>query len=172
METAGITTPVKLTLHYTTDHYGSATKQEFEELQKQLNASGLFKVTIKGAPWTTFRPAEKEGEYDVYGMGWFPDFPDADNYLAPFLDKDNFLNLPYANAKIRDTPDPRVPPRGRPSDGLHEPHATSRTSWPTTYPFCRCGRATSTSQRATASPEPSGPSTPRPRSSSGSSAAV
>ncbi|MEH0422018.1 ABC transporter substrate-binding protein [Streptomyces sp. B21-083] len=115
MEGAGITTPVKLTLHYTTDHYGSATKPEFEELQRQLNASGLFKVTIKGAPWDTFRPAEKEGEYDVYGMGWFPDFPDADNYLAPFLDKDNFLNLPYANTRIRNS---LIPESRREADRL------------------------------------------------------
>jgi peptide/nickel transport system substrate-binding protein len=98
---AGITTPVKLTLHYTTDHYGSATKQEFEILQKQLNGSGLFSVTIQGHPWDKFRPAELKGAYDVYGMGWFPDFPDADNFLAPFLDKDNFLKSPYANDAIR-----------------------------------------------------------------------
>ncbi|MCT9078421.1 ABC transporter substrate-binding protein [Streptomyces fulvoviolaceus] len=106
---ANISTPVKLTLHYTTDHYGSATKEEFEDLQKQLNDSGLFDVSIKGAPWATFRPAEQKGEYDVYGMGWFPDFPDADNYLAPFLDKDNFLGSPYANSEIRNTliPDSR-----------------------------------------------------------------
>ncbi|MER5942565.1 ABC transporter substrate-binding protein [Streptomyces sp. NPDC001928] len=101
MEKAGITTPVKLTLHYTTDHYGSATKKEFELLKKQLDDSGLFEVGIEGAPWATFRPAEQKGEYDVYGMGWFPDFPDADNYLAPFLDKDNFLGSPYANPTIR-----------------------------------------------------------------------
>ncbi|MCL3996857.1 MULTISPECIES: ABC transporter substrate-binding protein [Streptomyces] len=98
---AGVTTPVKLTLHYTTDHYGSATKQEFEILQKQLNDSGLFDVTIQGHPWSTFRPAEQKGEYDVYGMGWFPDFPDADNFLAPFLDKDNFLGSPYNNSTIQ-----------------------------------------------------------------------
>ncbi|BBC96989.1 ABC transporter substrate-binding protein [Streptomyces griseofuscus] len=98
---AGITTPVKLTMHYTTDHYGTATKQEFEVLQKQLNDSGLFDVTIQGHPWDSFRPAEEKGQYDVYGMGWFPDFPDADNFLAPFLDKDNFLNSPYSNSDIQ-----------------------------------------------------------------------
>ncbi|MFE9774349.1 ABC transporter substrate-binding protein [Streptomyces sp. NPDC005931] len=101
LEKAGVSTPVKLTLHYTTDHYGPGTVKEFEQLKKQLNESGLFEVDIKGTPWSTFRPAEQKGEYDVYGMGWFPDFPDADNFLAPFLDKDNFLGSPYDNGEIR-----------------------------------------------------------------------
>ncbi|MGW7242207.1 ABC transporter substrate-binding protein [Streptomyces sp. NPDC054804] len=107
---ANITTPVKLTLHYTTDHYGSATKEEFEVLQKQLNNSGLFDVDIKGTPWSTYQTAERKQAYDVYGMGWFPDFPDADNFLAPFLDKDNFLASPYTNNKIINTliPDSRL----------------------------------------------------------------
>ncbi|MGW7382281.1 ABC transporter substrate-binding protein [Streptomyces sp. NPDC054794] len=109
LQKAGITTPVKLTLHYTTDHYGPATKDEFEVLQKQLNNSGLFDVTVKGAPWDAYRPAEQKGQFDVYGMGWFPDFPDADNFLAPFLDKDNTIGSPYANADVRNTliPDSR-----------------------------------------------------------------
>ncbi|SEE34109.1 ABC transporter substrate-binding protein [Streptomyces sp. KS_5] len=103
LERAGITTPVKLTLHYTTDHYGAATETEFELLKLQLNDSGLFVVDIKGTPWEKFRVREKKGEYEVYGMGWFPDFPDPDNYLAPFLDKDNFLGSPYSNSVIRNT---------------------------------------------------------------------
>ncbi|MFF2127641.1 ABC transporter substrate-binding protein [Streptomyces olivochromogenes] len=112
---AAITTPVKLTLHYTTDHYGSATAKEFAVLKQQLNASGLFSVEIKGEPWTTFRPAEKKNEYQVYGMGWFPDFPDADNYLAPFLDKDNTLGSPYVNSTIRGT---LIPESRREADRL------------------------------------------------------
>ncbi|MET9829870.1 ABC transporter substrate-binding protein [Streptomyces sp. NPDC006385] len=115
LDKAGITTPVKLTLHYTTDHYGPATKNEFELLRKQLNDSGLFDVSIKGTPWATFRPAEQKGEYEVYGMGWFPDFPDADNFLAPFLDKDNFLGSPYANSTIRNT---LIPESRRAADRL------------------------------------------------------
>ncbi|CAM5231781.1 ABC transporter substrate-binding protein [Streptomyces aurantiogriseus] len=100
LEKADVSTPVKLTLNYTTDHYGPATKKEFEQLQKQLNDSGLFDVSIQGTPWESFVPAERKGEYAVYGMGWFPDFADADNFVAPFLDKDNFLKSPYANGEI------------------------------------------------------------------------
>ncbi|MCX3061048.1 ABC transporter substrate-binding protein [Streptomyces beihaiensis] len=112
---AGIHTPVKLTLHYTTDHYGPATKKEFEDLKQQLNASGLFDVAIKGDIWDTYRDAELKGKYDVYGLGWFPDFPDADNFIAPFLGKDNFLGTPYANNTIRDT---LIPAERRESDRL------------------------------------------------------
>lgn len=100
---AKVPTPVKLTLNYTTDHYGPATKQEFTELKRQLDASGLFQVTLQGAPWDTYVPAGRKGGYAVYGMGWFPDFPDPDNFLAPFLDRGNVLNSPYVNTEITDT---------------------------------------------------------------------
>ncbi|MGA5408663.1 ABC transporter substrate-binding protein [Streptomyces lavendulocolor] len=98
---AGITTQVKLTLHYTSDHYGAGTAEEFKALRDQLNATELFDVTVEGAKWSEFRPAQKRGEYAVYGLGWFPDFPDPDNYIAPFLDADNFLNTPYVNSATR-----------------------------------------------------------------------
>ncbi|AZK93305.1 MULTISPECIES: ABC transporter substrate-binding protein [Streptomyces] len=101
LKKAGIRTPVKLKLHYTTDRYGAGTAREFEVLRSQLNKSGLFQVTVQGAEWSAFRAAQKRGEYPVYGMGWFPDFPDPDNYIAPFLDKDNFLNSPYVSNEIR-----------------------------------------------------------------------
>ncbi|MFF5015899.1 ABC transporter substrate-binding protein [Streptomyces sp. NPDC001165] len=113
---AGITTPVKLTLHYTTDHYGSATKQEFKILQQQLGGSGLFDVSIQGHPWASFRPGEKKGQYDVYGMGWFPDFPDADNFIAPFLDKGNFLSSPYSSGTVQRT---LIPESRREADRLN-----------------------------------------------------
>ncbi|MFE6040267.1 ABC transporter substrate-binding protein [Streptomyces sp. NPDC056452] len=103
LEKAGIDTPVKFTLNYTTDHYGPATASEFELLAKQLNSSKLFDVDVAGTPWSKYRPAQKKGDYAVYGMGWFPDFPDPDNYTAPFLDKNNFLNSPYESALAQDT---------------------------------------------------------------------
>ncbi|MEE1780003.1 ABC transporter substrate-binding protein [[Kitasatospora] papulosa] len=103
LEKAGINTPVKFTLHYTTDHYGPATKAEYETLAMQLNASKLFDVDVKGTPWDKYRPAQKKGEYAVFGMGWFPDFPDPDTYIAPFLDEGNFLNSPYKSTEAQKT---------------------------------------------------------------------
>jgi peptide/nickel transport system substrate-binding protein len=102
LDEAGISTPVPVDLHFTLDHYGSATSEEFDVLAEQLDKSGLFKVgEPEGALWKEFRPASMKGRYAVWGMGWFPDFPDADNYLAPFLEKKNFLGSPYANRKAQ-----------------------------------------------------------------------
>ncbi|MGW0793031.1 ABC transporter substrate-binding protein [Streptomyces sp. NPDC002911] len=103
LDEAGINTPVKFTLHYTTDHYGPATKAEFEALAKQLNDTKLFEVDVQGTPWDKYRPAQKKGDYAVFGMGWFPDFPDPDTYIAPFLDENNFLNSPYKSTEAQGT---------------------------------------------------------------------
>lgn len=97
---AGISKKVPLTLWYTTDRYGSTTGETFEELKRQLNKSGLFDVSVKGAPWSEFVKGYSKGKYAVFGRGWFPDFPDADNYVAPFVGKNNALGTPYENAEI------------------------------------------------------------------------
>jgi peptide/nickel transport system substrate-binding protein len=96
----GITENVPLTLWYTTDRYGSTTKPAFEELKNQLEASGLFDITLKSRPWKTYVAGYQKGEYPVFGRGWFPDFPDADNFVAPFVGKQNALGTPYDTPEI------------------------------------------------------------------------
>uniref|UniRef100_A0AAU2W3E1 ABC transporter substrate-binding protein n=1 Tax=Streptomyces sp. NBC_00008 TaxID=2903610 RepID=A0AAU2W3E1_9ACTN len=97
---AGITEPVAMTFWFTTDRYGSSTAPEFDELKRQLEASGLFKITLKSRPWNTFQEGFTKGEYPVFGRGWFPDFPDPDNFIAPFVGKDSITGMPYAKDEI------------------------------------------------------------------------
>lgn len=97
---AGITEPVPLTLWYTTDRYGSETAREFKEIKRQLDGSGLFTVTLKGRPWKTYVTGYQKGEYPVFGRGWSPDFPDAENFIAPFVGERNALGTPYPAPEI------------------------------------------------------------------------
>ncbi|MFF3875492.1 ABC transporter substrate-binding protein [Streptomyces sp. NPDC001978] len=99
---AGITQRVPLTLWYTTDRYGSETAQMFQELKSQLEDSGLFTITLKSRPWKTYVVGYQKGEYPVFGRGWFPDFPDADNFIAPFVGEQNALGTPYKTPTITD----------------------------------------------------------------------
>ncbi|WP_434975567.1 ABC transporter substrate-binding protein [Streptomyces mesophilus] len=99
---AGIFEPVPLTLWYTTDRYGSGTKPEFDEIKRQLEKPGLFKVTLKSRPWVTYEAGYRKGEYPVFGRGWFPDFPDPDNFIAPFVGPKNALGTPYPSPEITD----------------------------------------------------------------------
>lgn len=97
---AGITEPVPLTLWYTSDRYGSETALQFKEIERQLEASGLFTVTLKTRPWKSYVDGYQKGEYPVFGRGWFPDFPDPDNFIAPFVGERNALGTPYEAKKI------------------------------------------------------------------------
>lgn len=99
---AHINRPVPLTLWYTTDRYGSETAPEFRELKRQLDGSGLFRITLKSRPWKAYVEGYQKGEYPVFGRGWFPDFPDPDNYIAPFVGQQNALGTPYQSPKITD----------------------------------------------------------------------
>ncbi|MDT9693575.1 ABC transporter substrate-binding protein [Streptomyces sp. P9(2023)] len=106
---AGIKKPVPLTFWFTTDRYGSGTALEFAELKRQLDDSGLFEVTLQSKPWKDFAPGYQKGEYPVFGRGWFPDFPDADNFISPFVGKKNALGTPYVSPEITD----RIIPKTR-----------------------------------------------------------
>ncbi|MEU4091565.1 ABC transporter substrate-binding protein [Streptomyces sp. NPDC026673] len=107
---AGIRTPVKLSFTYPTDRPSSPNKAEAEHLAKQLNDSGLFDVDLHGVPWDTFQPGVASGKWAMYSLGWLPDFPDADNYIAPFF-AEGFLDLNYKDDQIK----PRLLPRTRES---------------------------------------------------------
>jgi peptide/nickel transport system substrate-binding protein len=93
LEDAGVQTPVTLTLGYTPSHYGPNAVDEATELKRQLDGSGLFRVQLKSAEWTQYQELYKQNAYDLFQLGWFPDFLDADNYLSPFVVDGGF----YAN---------------------------------------------------------------------------
>jgi peptide/nickel transport system substrate-binding protein len=96
LTSAGVTTPVELSLQYTTDHYGPSSGDEYALIKDQLESSGLFKVNLQSTEYVQYSKDRVADVYPAYQLGWFPDFSDADNYLTPF-----FLNTPESTAFLQ-----------------------------------------------------------------------
>jgi peptide/nickel transport system substrate-binding protein len=104
LQKAGVKTPIAIDLWYTPTHYGDASADEYAEMKRAFEASGLFKVTLKTAEWATYA-GEPGKSYNVFQLGWFPDYPDAEDYIVPFYQVDNQTangyNSPQMNALIK-----------------------------------------------------------------------
>jgi peptide/nickel transport system substrate-binding protein len=95
-EMKGIKKPLKITLWYTPTHYGAASADEYVEIQRALNASGLFKVTLKTTEWSQY-VSTLGRQYGAFQLGWFPDYPDADDYTVSFYQTHSFFNNGYSS---------------------------------------------------------------------------
>jgi len=99
---AGVKTPVALNIQYNPDHYGSSSDQEYGLVKQQLEATGLFTVNLQSTEWVTYNKERVADAYPIYQLGWFPDFPDADNYLTPFFLPTNFVGNHFEAQEITD----------------------------------------------------------------------
>jgi peptide/nickel transport system substrate-binding protein len=108
LEAAGVKTPVQIKLGYPPEHYGPNTVDEATELADQLNTSGLFEATTDDAAWEEYQTITKEGAYDLFVLGWYPDFLDADNYLSPFIRDGGFFANNYSNDEVNSLLDKEI----------------------------------------------------------------
>lgn len=100
LEAAGITEPVVLNLQYNPDHYGASSGDEYALIKSQLEATGLFTVNLQSTEWVQYAKDRSADLYPLHQLGWFPDYSDADNYLSPFFQTDNFLVNHFSDAEI------------------------------------------------------------------------
>jgi peptide/nickel transport system substrate-binding protein len=92
----GLKTPMPITIWWTPTHYGDASSDEYTEIQRALDASGLFKVTLQSAEWAQYSGALGK-QYGAFQLGWFPDYPDADDYTVSFYQTGSFFSNDYSN---------------------------------------------------------------------------
>jgi peptide/nickel transport system substrate-binding protein len=102
LQDAGVQTPVEITMGWTPTHYGPNTVDEATEFKRQLEDSGLFKVKLSSTEWEQYQTIYKEGAYDLWILGWYPDYPDPDDYLSVFLVDGGFFQNGYHNDEVND----------------------------------------------------------------------
>ncbi|MET9348182.1 ABC transporter substrate-binding protein [Streptomyces termitum] len=97
LKDADVETPVAFTFGY---RQGPTYKAETEEIKKQLEKTGLFKVNLVEADWPSLQKGYTSGAYDVYTVGWVPDFPDSDNFTGPLVGTGNSLSNNYSSKVV------------------------------------------------------------------------
>jgi peptide/nickel transport system substrate-binding protein len=100
LQKAHISTPIKTKLWYTPSHYGPVSADEWTEIARELNGSGLFKVTLASQEWDQYQNTYVKDGFSIFQLGWFPDYTDADDYLSPFYPNGGFFNNHYDNPKL------------------------------------------------------------------------
>ena len=100
LQAAGVETPVAAQIWWTPSHYGDSSADEYAEIKRALEDGGLFRVSLKSTEWDQYNEQYPTDQYPVFQLGWFPDYPDLDNYLSPFYSTENFLNNHYSNKRV------------------------------------------------------------------------
>jgi peptide/nickel transport system substrate-binding protein len=100
LQAAGVKAPVNLQIWWTPTHYGSLSGDEYTEIKRQLEASGLFKVDLQSTEYQQYSASYPTDKYPIFQLGWFPDYPDTDDYVANFFGSGSFFNNHYNNPKI------------------------------------------------------------------------
>ncbi|MFF8591269.1 ABC transporter substrate-binding protein [Streptomyces sp. NPDC015220] len=95
---AGVPIPVRFTYGYGIGRGAGA--EEATEIKRQLEASGLFKVDVKGYEWTDFQKRWAGGRLDAYAVGWVADYPDPDTFGGPLVGTGSTMNTGYANKAV------------------------------------------------------------------------
>jgi peptide/nickel transport system substrate-binding protein len=97
LQAANVHTPVSFTLAYSPS---GAAAQESAEISRQLEATGLFKVKVVSKEWTPFQKGYADGQFDAYTIGWLPDYPDPDNFVAPLVGADNTFHNGFSDSQV------------------------------------------------------------------------
>ncbi|MER7725360.1 ABC transporter substrate-binding protein [Streptomyces sp. NPDC096323] len=97
MQEAGVELPLPVTFAYRDD---DEYKKESMEIRRQLEADGLFKVTVEAVEWQAFQKGYAAGKYDMYTVGWLPDYPDPDTFSQPLVGRDSSLHNGYTSKKM------------------------------------------------------------------------
>jgi peptide/nickel transport system substrate-binding protein len=74
-----------VTLWFSPTHYGNTEADAVAVLKSALEETGLIAVEVKSSEWGDYTKAMSAGQFGMFMLGWFPDFVDPDNFLAPWL---------------------------------------------------------------------------------------
>jgi peptide/nickel transport system substrate-binding protein len=76
--------PLQLNLWYTPKHYGTTEADVAAVLKQAIEETGMVKITIQSLEWGAYTERMSQGGFDMFLLGWYPDYLEASNFLFPW----------------------------------------------------------------------------------------
>ncbi|HDJ30067.1 MAG TPA: peptide ABC transporter substrate-binding protein [Candidatus Acetothermia bacterium] len=76
--------PLKLNLWYTPKHYGTTEADVAAVLKGSLEETGVIQINIQSLEWGAYTERMSQGGFDMFLLGWHPDYLETSNFLAPW----------------------------------------------------------------------------------------
>ncbi len=112
------TNKLKLNLWYTPKHYGTTEGDVATVIAGSLEETGMIDISIQMLEWGAYTERMSSGGFDMFLLGWHPDYLESSNFLAPwttespeglgtfFNHDENFDVYKAIMEKATGTPDP------------------------------------------------------------------
>lgn len=76
--------PLEVNLWYTPKHYGTFEADVATVLKGSLEQTGVINITIQVLEWGAYVERMSGGGFDMFLLGWHPDYLESSNFLAPW----------------------------------------------------------------------------------------
>ncbi len=96
--------PLTIDFNWPLKHYGQEAQDIATVVKEELEKTGLIKVNLISTEWSTYIKTVGKSGYGFFLLGWFPDYPDTDDYMTPWGDSAVNTNegVNYKSAKMDD----------------------------------------------------------------------
>jgi len=76
--------PLDVNLWYTPKHYGTFEADVAAVVKGSLEETGVINITIQVLEWGAYTERMSSGGFDMFFLGWHPDYFEPSNFLAPW----------------------------------------------------------------------------------------
>ncbi|HAF70752.1 MAG: Oligopeptide ABC transporter, periplasmic oligopeptide-binding protein [Acetothermia bacterium 64_32] len=76
--------PLKVNLWYSPKHYGTTEADVAAVLKQAIEETGMVEITIQSLEWGAYTERMSQGGFDMFLLGWYPDYLEASNFLLPW----------------------------------------------------------------------------------------
>jgi len=76
--------PLSLNLWYTPKHYGTTEADVATVVAGSLEETGVINISIQMLEWGAYTERMSSGGFDMFFLGWHPDYLESSNFLAPW----------------------------------------------------------------------------------------